>query len=253
MEENILKKYVINFTQVSNTVLKDNNLSLEAKGMYAYLFSKPDGWCFYLSVIQQELKESKAKIRKSIKELVENNYIKRTQIIKNGRFGGNIYEFLDVDRLNEIPCAEKPNTEKPNTENDNTNNTYIKNNTDIKNNTEINNIYIAGVKNEILDGWNTIAKKYKLPTISIVSEDRKKKLHTILTKYKLTLKEYYDILDDRINKSLFLQGLKQIKDGNGGFVFERSGEWHADFDFFLRESSFVKTMDNKYTDGVFLL
>ena len=251
MENNILKKYSVNFTQVSNVVLTDKNISLSAKGIYAYLFSKPDGWNFFLDIMQKELKESKSQIRAAIAELIKNGYIKRTQVNEKGRFGGNIYEFIEIDRQSILPSAEIPNTEKPNTVNHNT-----INNTNNINNTENNNNILSAcdkADNGIISGWNEIAKKYKLPTITILTASRKTKLKAILTKYKLTLSEYYDILDDRIKKSLFLQGVKQIKDGSGGYIFEHSADWHADFDFFLRDSSFVKTLDNKYTDGVFLI
>lgn len=134
-----LKKYQTNFTQVSNLVLEDKNLSIKAKGMYAYLFSKPDGWEFHLDIMTKELKETATQIRGIIKELINAGYILRKQVNENGKFGGIIYEFLDIitvsvkNRIQKTPYAEKTVCGK----------TYTHNNTDLISNTENNNnIYI---------------------------------------------------------------------------------------------------------------
>jgi hypothetical protein len=135
-------------------------------------------------------------------------------------------------------CKAIPDNKPNNKPNNNNNNIYLYNN--------INNIY---AENEIVEGWNKIAKKWQLPTISLLTYKRKSKLLKILQKYKYTLEDFYGILEDRIKKSLFLQGVVQKRDGSGGYIFEHSAKWHCDFDFFLQESSFVKTVDNTYTDG----
>jgi hypothetical protein len=41
-----IEKAGVNYTQVSNVVLSNKKLSWKAKGIYAYLFSKPDDWDF---------------------------------------------------------------------------------------------------------------------------------------------------------------------------------------------------------------
>lgn len=141
----IIKKYQINFTQVANIVLEDNNLSIKAKGLYAYLFSKPDGWQFHTDVMQKELQETAGQIRTIIKELIKNGYIARKQFNKNGKFGGIIYEFLEVgvckntvcgkNRMRENPYAEKTVCGKTDEHNniDNINNIYNINNNNIYN------------------------------------------------------------------------------------------------------------------------
>lgn len=103
MEEKI-KKFEIGFTQVANCVLTDKRLSLRAKGMYAYLFSKPEGWVFHFEAMAEELRESKGLIYSAINELITAGYIERIQENAGGRFGGITYKFL--------PCAEIPYTEK---------------------------------------------------------------------------------------------------------------------------------------------
>lgn len=99
------RKYNIPYTQVVNSVLTDPELSLRAKGLYGYLFSKPDGWEFHINAIAKELKESIKIIRATIKELVEAGYIIREQVNENGKFGGMIYCFNE-DRVTKTPCAQ---------------------------------------------------------------------------------------------------------------------------------------------------
>lgn len=97
-------KNKLNSVQISNVVLYDKQLSLKAKGLYAYLFSKPDGWEFHTPVILSEIKESRDAFYSAVKELINRGYIRKYQININGRFGGCIYEFVSVD---EIPNKHK--------------------------------------------------------------------------------------------------------------------------------------------------
>ena len=102
-----IRKFNVGFTQIPNVVLCDNRISLKAKGVYSYLFSKPDDWQFHIDVMEKELLESACQIRSAIKELLSFGYIVRKQFNENGRFGGMIYEFANPHRMQEIPYAEK--------------------------------------------------------------------------------------------------------------------------------------------------
>lgn len=69
----IRNKFANKFTQISNAVLNDKELSLEEKGLFCYLFSKPDCWEFHYNVMRKELSEKSDKtIRKVLNRLVEN-------------------------------------------------------------------------------------------------------------------------------------------------------------------------------------
>lgn len=102
----IIKKYEIGYTQVSNKVLCDPKLSERAKGIYAYLFSKPEGWQFHESVVQKEIQCSHNVFKSIVNELVERGYITKRQFNENGRFGGMIYEFINPEKNDEIPSAD---------------------------------------------------------------------------------------------------------------------------------------------------
>lgn len=123
---NIIKKHEIPFTQVPNCVLTDIRISLKAKGLYAYLLSKPDDWEFHTECILEEIREGATAFYSAIKELIEAGYVIRYQINENGQFSGTVYEFIDV-WSQKTPCSENLDTEKTNTPTYNYNNKYINN------------------------------------------------------------------------------------------------------------------------------
>lgn len=74
----------IPFTMVANEVLASGKLSLKAKGLYAYLFSKPDDWDFSADRIQNECKEERKAVLRILKELEEAGLLTRSRQ-SNGR------------------------------------------------------------------------------------------------------------------------------------------------------------------------
>lgn len=65
------------FAQVANCVLQDKSISLKAKGLFAYLYSKPNTWDFAIERIVKECKESERAVRSAIWELEEIGYLTR--------------------------------------------------------------------------------------------------------------------------------------------------------------------------------
>lgn len=78
------QKEGIPFTQVANEILVDPDVSLAAKGMFAYLFSKPSDWQFSSDRILLEHKDGKRAVLSALKELEEAGYLTR-QRLGNGR------------------------------------------------------------------------------------------------------------------------------------------------------------------------
>lgn len=95
-----LKKEKIPYTQVANAVLYDKDISLKAKGLFAYLFSKPDGWSFAADRIQGETSDGRKAVLAGLKELEDSGYLTRTKK-QNGRV---IYD---------LSFAKSPNGTKP--------------------------------------------------------------------------------------------------------------------------------------------
>ena len=76
----ILKKsFKINFTQVPNTIINDNGVSLQAKGLYLFMISKPDNWQFGLSGLESQLKETRKTILKVMDELISLGYMEKNK------------------------------------------------------------------------------------------------------------------------------------------------------------------------------
>ena len=67
----------IPFTQVANSVLTDKRLSAKAKGLYAYLYSKPDGWNFAIDRISLEMADGRRSINEGLHELEQLGFLTR--------------------------------------------------------------------------------------------------------------------------------------------------------------------------------
>jgi hypothetical protein len=105
-----LKKEKIPFTQVANEVLNDPSVSLKAKGLYAYLFSKPDGWDFSSKRIPCDHKDSIDSIQSGLRELEEQGFL-----IRKRQADGRVEYTLRYSRK---PIQEKPvQVQKPVREN----------------------------------------------------------------------------------------------------------------------------------------
>lgn len=73
--ETKLNKIAVPFTQVPNGLLYDSNISFKAKGIWAYMSAKPEGWKFSADRIAEETKEERKAILAGLKELSEAGYI----------------------------------------------------------------------------------------------------------------------------------------------------------------------------------
>lgn len=82
--DNNFKKQVIPFTQVPNNLLYDPDISFKAKGLWAYMSAKPDGWNFSADRIAMETKEERKAILAGLKELSGAGYITAKKL-KDGR------------------------------------------------------------------------------------------------------------------------------------------------------------------------
>lgn len=62
-------KEKIPFTQVANEVLCDKRITAKAKGLYAYLYSKPQGWDFAVERISFEMADGIKAVNSGLQEL----------------------------------------------------------------------------------------------------------------------------------------------------------------------------------------
>ncbi|MGL4730353.1 MAG: helix-turn-helix domain-containing protein [Clostridium sp.] len=92
------------YVTLNKTVLEDENLSFKAKGIHAYLMSKPDNWICKKEDLINNSKDGDNSIRSGLRELREAGYIKKVPIKDNF---GKIIEW--EEELYETPTIEAKN------------------------------------------------------------------------------------------------------------------------------------------------
>lgn len=104
--DNNFKKQVIPFTQVPNNLLYDPDISFKAKGLWAYMNAKPDGWNFSADRISMETKEERKAILAGLKELSGAGYITAKKL-KDGRIEYTLHWEVATTSMSE-PKLKKP-------------------------------------------------------------------------------------------------------------------------------------------------
>jgi len=103
----------LTFGTAPNSLLNNKDISLKAKGLYAFMNSKPDNWEFSYKGLQSQLLEQKTAIKTAIKELEIFGYLIRKKYQKtNGQWGWE-YQLTMVD----CPSIENPSMDYPSMEN----------------------------------------------------------------------------------------------------------------------------------------
>ncbi|MGL5189240.1 MAG: hypothetical protein ACRC7S_06250 [Cetobacterium sp.] len=77
-----------NYTQISNKILLDKNLSFGAKGLLCLMLSRPDGWQFYNWELAKKSNDTEYAVKKLIKELTEAKYLYRLRKANKGKGKG---------------------------------------------------------------------------------------------------------------------------------------------------------------------
>ena len=111
-----------NYTVMSNHHLRNEKLSLKAKGLLSQMLSLPEKWNYTLSGLCAINPESKDAIRSALRELEEQGYVVRRQTTDaSGKFSKNEYIIYEVPVLKPDaganPSLEKPLSENPTTDN----------------------------------------------------------------------------------------------------------------------------------------
>ncbi|WP_459695641.1 helix-turn-helix domain-containing protein [Lactococcus petauri] len=104
-----------NFTILSNEFLRDENLSLKAKGLLAYILSLPDDWKIYFEEVANHHKDSAKAARIAWKELEEQGYAKTTRVVDPENKQVKQWKKEVSDFKN--PDYQKPHVANPDVEN----------------------------------------------------------------------------------------------------------------------------------------
>ena len=234
------------FSVIPAEVRYDSRLKPNEKLLYAEITSltSKNGRCwasnsYFANLYQVDL----ATVSRWISNLAKCGYIQ----VEIDKAGGNQRSIVLTKTSR--PIDENINTPiDENIKHNNINNNNINNKKEsIKESDNVINVF----DNNVIEKWNDIAKRFKLPKISRMTDERRKRLERVLKENCLTIESFFEILTDKIRKSLFLQGLKQVKDGAGDWRFE-CADWQSNFDFYLEKGKMLKVIEDVYTDKVFL-
>jgi hypothetical protein len=135
------------FVQIDKTMIHDNRISFKAKGILAYLLSRPNDWQVYEVEIVKHAKDGRESVRSGIKELIEAGYIERyMKRGEKGKFEGYeylVYETPDRDGFHHVG---KPDNGKTDTTNNDLTNNELNNN--------YKNIYLISDENEVFSYYS---------------------------------------------------------------------------------------------------
>ena len=162
-----IKKIKINgFTIIDNDVINDERMHLKALGLYAYMWSKPDNWQFYINEIASHFKDGESAVSSAMKELMNLGYLKRTQNRKDGRFANYDYvlqEFPKQENHGSVPKGDFPKSEKPIPKKTNPENRGLLNtdhtNTDLSNTEEV----LSGDQHSVKDVFELWEQNWGFP------------------------------------------------------------------------------------------
>lgn len=102
-----------NFSVLSNEPFNDPSLSWKAKGLLAFLLTRPDNWQINVNHLRTCSTNGRDAIYSILKELIKVGYIQRFQKrTQQGRADG--YEYIiSESKFTELPFTENPLMEKP--------------------------------------------------------------------------------------------------------------------------------------------
>ena len=98
------------YTVIQNSVLCDARLTWKARGLFAFLLSKPDNWKVIVShLITQSPSDGKSSVTAALKELEAFGYVKKRQREKvRGKFDG--WDILLYESPDKTECDYRTRT-----------------------------------------------------------------------------------------------------------------------------------------------
>lgn len=189
-----------NYTVMSNTHLRDKNLSLKAKGLLSVMLSLPDNWEYSIAGLVAISKENETAVKSALNELKDNNYVVVIKEKPTKNNGGRIKYSYDV-----YEEPKKQGTEKQGVENLVVEFQGIESNTQLNTKESSTNKQNTDILNIKMD--NTSSNDDGKVNTSFSENDEKPKLtkSELQKKQKDMSKRFYDICDVSIGHG----GLKE--------------------------------------------
>ncbi len=229
------------YTYVSNTLMHDRRLSLNARGLMMIVLSLPEKWEFTISGLAVMCGISQDAVNRCIKELCALGYAEvRQSKDGKGRFSQKDYLFYETPE-GSVPLTEKPVTDNPVTDNPVTDNPVTDEPVTEKPEQSNNNTYKDNKSNKdtkkpagekmaeyqrIIDLFNSVC--VSLPRVLELNPQR------------------YHLLE-QASKSITDFGELFIRTERSDFLTGRSGKWDGCcFDWLLKPENLLKLREGKY-------
>lgn len=179
MPKQKLKLEPVPFTQVAKLVMEDPKLSWRAKGVYAYMYGKPEKWDFNTIRMSTDATDGRDATRRALKELEEQGYLIRKKL-GNGRVRYDLfYKKPEPEKPSLDPEPEKPSDGKavrreisPISNIVNSSNIVKESNKDLQ--TAVNELFDLFKKsvNPVINFGNTTQRKAAEKLIATVGKER---------------------------------------------------------------------------------
>ena len=91
MKDSNLKKCDVPFGMTPNDLLNNNSISMKAKGLFAFMQSKPEGWDFSVKMIALQTKDGIDSISAGLKELEIFGFLERKKVQTGNGFSTTYY------------------------------------------------------------------------------------------------------------------------------------------------------------------
>jgi uncharacterized phage protein (TIGR02220 family) len=199
----IIRNASRNYSLMNNEFLRDENLSLKAKGLLGYLMTNQDGWEVYLEEVERHSKDGRDSHRTAWRELQEAGYI--TVVKKQNASGKFVYEKEIRDTRK--PVTGKPSTGYPSTENPETDNPKLTNTNQTNTNKTITN-------KEDMPGKPDEARARSEQITQIVDFLNQ----TAGTKYRPGSQKTRDLITARLNEGFTTEDFKAV-------ISKKTTEW----------------------------
>jgi hypothetical protein len=103
-----LTNFNVPYAQIPNSLLNDPDLSLKAKGLWAYMQAKPSGWDFSADRIAREIHEGRDSVLTTFRELITKGYMSRAK-----KSDGYVRYELLLPKSGKPHHGETPSRENP--------------------------------------------------------------------------------------------------------------------------------------------
>ena len=203
------------FTTVNNKWVAQNaQMSLQARGLFLYLWSLPEDWDFYETEIVKHATNGKAATKTALEELEKLGFLIRSRARnEKGQLKGTNWIIRDYPALknekpmsenriqdkpmSDFPMLEKPTLEKPTLENQTLQNTNL----------------TKEISNKEITKQNRVVKdKNKIPYDRIIDYLNRKTHRTGRNKFNSSTKEYQKLIRGRFSDGYEAEDFKQVID-----------------------------------------